>query len=954
MKSNKKRVFLVLAILTMAILLSFVFVACDKKDDPSELTATEIYSRVNPSVVFVLIETKSGYSSGSGFFIDTNGMLVTNYHVIEDGLSGEIQLNDGKTATIDKVIGFDKKMDIAILATSATNTKPITVSKTPVQIGDSVYAIGYPEAFKLGISSSTFTTGIVSMNRTIDDFSYIQSTVDITHGNSGGALINKLGEVVGITTAGITFSNINYMNLSIPIQRIEAVSRDVNVSLEILTRRNHPVYATFYSDDNIYTIQSIQYEGCAYEPATPEKNGYSFAGWYSDNFYKSPFNFNTKLIRNVSIYAKWDIISYSLNYNLNTGFWEGSSPPSTYTINDCGKALPIPKKEGYIFEGWKDSSGNYISNLPASNSLTNLSLLANWVKGTEGLLLSTNNTETHYVAVTGYIGNEVNIVIPKTYRGIPVKEIMPSSFRNQTQIKSIVISDYVTSIGERAFKGCTGLTSVSIGNNVTSICKDAFEDCANLTSIYYTGDIAGWCGISGLGDLMSKSRSLYIDGNKVEGTLVIPDSVTSIGNNAFVGCSELTGVTIPNSVTSIGISAFFGCNNLEKIYIYDLMTWYNISGLSYLMGYGSSNKKLYVNGSLIKDLVLHDNVTTIPDYAFLGCTMLTSITGSATSVSAVARQAKPSSFSVNITDGTSIDSYAFYDCTGLTSITIPDSIKSIGNYAFSKTGLTSVTIPDSVTNIESGAFSGCTRLTNITGSATNASTVAKQADSTSFTVNITSGTIIGGAAFRDCTGLTSIIIPDSVTCISASAFKNCVSLTSITIPHGVTSIGEGAFYGCTGLTSLIIPNSVTIIENSVFSVCTGLTGIIIPNNVTSIGENAFIGCTGLTSVTIGNSVTSIGNYAFSGCTGLTSVTIGNGVTSIGASAFSNCSGLTSITIPVSVTKIGNYAFSGTNLTSIIFNDTIELWNLISKDYYWDYYIQCECKVVCTNGTISIG
>lgn len=135
MKSTKKQIIIVFAILTMALVLSCAFVACDKSSQKQELSASEIYSSVDSSVVFILISTRSGYSSGSGFFIDNNGTVVTNYHVIEDGLSGVIQKNDGKTATIDKVLGFDKKLDIAILATSATNTKPVAISKTPVQVG---------------------------------------------------------------------------------------------------------------------------------------------------------------------------------------------------------------------------------------------------------------------------------------------------------------------------------------------------------------------------------------------------------------------------------------------------------------------------------------------------------------------------------------------------------------------------------------------------------------------------------------------------------------------------------------------------------------------------------------------------------------------------------------------------------------------------------------------------
>ena len=149
----------------------------------------------------------------------------------------------------------------------------------------------------------------------------------------------------------------------------------------------------------------------------------------------------------------------------------------------------------------------------------------------------------------------------------------------------------------------------------------------------------------------------------------------------------------------------------------------------------------------------------------------------------------------------------------------------------------------------------------------------------------------------------NIIIPESitysgttysVTSIGDLVFSDCSGLTSVTIPNSVTSIGKYAFYNCSGLTSVTIPNSVTSIGDGVFRGCSGLTSVTIPNSVTSIGDSAFWACFGLTSVTIPNSVTSIGTYAFYNCSGLTSVTIGNSVTSIGKYAFDNCSGLTKL------------------------------------------------------------
>ena len=234
--------------------------------------------------------------------------------------------------------------------------------------------------------------------------------------------------------------------------------------------------------------------------------------------------------------------------------------------------------------------------------------------------------------------------------------------------------------------------------------------------------------------------------------------------------------------------------------------------------------------------------------------------------------------------------YNSYDNEYTGSVVIPESVTYDGTTY-------------SVTSIGEIAFRGCTGLTSIT-----------------IPNSVTS---IEHDAFAYCTGLTSITIPNSVTSIENYAFLGCKELTSITIPNSVTSIGNHAFDGCKGLTSITIPNSVTSIGNYAFLGCTGLTSITIPNSVTSIGNNAFDGCTGLTSITIPNSVTSIESYAFYYCTGLTSVVIPNSVTSIEDYAFYYCSGLTSIEIPNSVTSIGKRAFRGcSGLTSIVIGNSV--------------------------------
>ena len=228
----------------------------------------------------------------------------------------------------------------------------------------------------------------------------------------------------------------------------------------------------------------------------------------------------------------------------------------------------------------------------------------------------------------------------------------------------------------------------------------------------------------------------------------------------------------------------------------------------------------------------------------------------------------------------------------------------------------------SVTNLEVGAFENCTGLTSVT-IPNSVTSIGNNSFRNSGLASVTipdSVTSIGISSFYGCTSLASVTIPNSVNSIGNSAFRECSSLTSITIPNSVISIGNGAFLNCTNLTSITIPNSVTSIGFSAFESCTSLTSITIPNSVTSISGSAFKNCSGLTSVNFPSSLASIGSYAFQYCTNLTSLTFPNSLTSFGLSAFGYCSGLTSINIPNSVTSMGTSSFSNcTNLTSVTVN-----------------------------------
>lgn len=449
-------------------------------------------------------------------------------------------------------------------------------------------------------------------------------------------------------------------------------------------------------------------------------------------------------------------------------------------------------------------------------------------------------------------------------------------------------------INAYAFAGCDNVKTITLPDNTTTIPNYAFADATGLTSFIVPA------GVTKIGT--SYSLGYVFDGCTALKEVTFLGNVTLIGGYVFRNCTSLESINLPESVSTIGYGAFAGSgikeftfdegieykgtsssysifkdSALEKVTI-------NIDGGQYLV-YGASNlteiifgedvttisKYMFKECTSLETVKIPANIKTILDYAFQGCTALKTVV-----------------FETKVDEATdktigieSIGAYAFKGCTALDTITIPETVKSIGNYAFSESGIKNVTIPATVETLGTYIFSKCESLSQVT---------------------LAEGmTVLSNYMFNGCTALKTIYLPETLTFLGSSTFmasglesieipasvkylgtadgveptysttcnlfKDCVSLKKVVLPEGLVAIGGGAFRGCTALEEIVIPDSVTSISGYVFQDCTALKTVKMSKNLQSMGYSVFANCTSIEKIVFHNPITErVESSIFSGWT----------------------------------------------------------------------------------------
>lgn len=649
----------------------------------------------------------------------------------------------------------------------------------------------------------------------------------------------------------------------------------------------------------------------------------------------------------------------------------------------------------YVFYG--DKTAEYHANGKIANTRSELIYSGNPLKaGTVSLKISLTGTELISFNVKESNGTLIPTV--ELVPGFPVEYTLTLDGENDNEENSGTETpeEPSTDIDESPlmFMGFDNVVTIEKGTDITGITNTIYSLTSDTTLKFKGGinsitlttiaaamgtndsvkialDFSEATGITEWTNKLAGQKTLY--------AISLPSTVTSVQDEAFMGCTNLKAITVPKTITE------FPSVDSEIIVNYPgtLADWLN--GTLVL----PKESTLYLNGkelsdevtipasvtairseafkycSKITNIIIPDGITSIDENAFAECGEITvTMLGSFSAIGAKSF-AGCTIHNVVIGEGvTYIPQEAFYGCTWLTNITIPEGVTEIGKFAFENcTELTTITIPKSIKSFGNQPFRNCERLNKVYYQGTLETWLNLQLNNMPLcywedevirfqdvdfyiTGEIVTDVVIPDSvislrpyAFSDLgRNLKTVTIPDSVIYIGSNSFDCCPNLTKIhykgtletwlnnVLDHGF-SLNAKIFYinneKVTEITDVVIPDSVETIRDCAFYGWENLKTIKVPTTVNSIGDYAFGACSSLTSITIPNSVTSIGCGAFRGCSSLTSITIPDGVTSIEESTFWYCKKLQNVTLPNTVTTIGYGAFGYcSSISSIIIPNSV--------------------------------
>ena len=521
------------------------------------------------------------------------------------------------------------------------------------------------------------------------------------------------------------------------------------------------------------------------------------------------------------------------------------------------------------------------------------------------------------VTIYSYVGSDTDVTVPSEIKGKPVTTLH-GTFSGKETVKKVTVPEGVRLIEYHAFHGCTALTTVVLPSSLEEMTENTFYQCTNLKTVSldtanskltkigqysfaYCEKLTGFDIPSSLKEL---EEGVFFRCSSLK-KIIIPDTVEKIDRSAFYECTNVTEIKIPGTVKEASDIALVGC---EKVITAELpismVTLANLQrsdDLETLVIVDDGSTELPDKDALnekkkLKKVVFPDSLTSIPR-AFCR------------SVSALEEVKLPANLKI-------ISNASFSECTNLKTIDLPDTVTEIGAFAFADcTSLKDFTIPDGIKSIGEAAFynSGITSLVV----PESVETIDKLAFS--HMANLVSATIPAGygITFNGCTSLKTAKITGNLTAIDDWMFNNCGQLSDFDIPDSVTRIGYSAFSG-TALKEAVIPASVTEIDDWAFGECQNLEKAVLSDGLKSIGGAAFYECPELTDSNIPDSVTTLGDFAFGWCPKLKDMTIPDTIDNFGKCVFANTPGVTIDTsrkyfIPT-VDSIKDLPYTGSEVT----------------------------------------